>query len=270
MLVTLLTDFGTRDYFVAAMKGVILSRSPGVTLVDVSHEIPPHDVAAGAFTLLALYRDFPPGTIHVGVVDPGVGSARRPIVALAGGQAFVGPDNGLFGHVLHREPAARVFHLREPRFFRHPGSTTFHGRDVFAPVAAALAGGAAPESMGPPIEDFVRLDPLAAHRAEDGTIRGSIVHVDHFGNCITSIAREDLPPHSDDRRIHVRFGGHRIRSIRRAFEEGGAAPGEPFGIWGSAGLLEIAVDRDSAAKKLGVQRGQPVEVQPAGAEPCEA
>src|SRR4030095_142154 len=140
-IITLLTDFGGADYFVAAMKGVILSIQPGVTFVDISHEIPQHDVAAAAFTLLACHRDFPVGTIHLAVVDPGVGSERRPIAISAGGYTFVGPDNGLFSHVLDREPAARVVHLSRQKYFRPNPSTTFHGRDVFAPVAGALASG---------------------------------------------------------------------------------------------------------------------------------
>jgi S-adenosylmethionine hydrolase len=140
-IITLLTDFGTADYFVAAMKGVILSACPDVTLVDISHEIPPHCVPTAAFALLACYRDFPAGTIHVAVVDPGVGSGRRPIAIEAGGYTFVGPDNGLFSHVLDRESHARVFHLTREDCFRSTPSTTFHGRDIFAPVAACLAGG---------------------------------------------------------------------------------------------------------------------------------
>lgn len=256
MLVTLLTDFGTADYFVGAMKGVVLSRDPRITVVDVSHEVPAHDVRSGAFTLLAVHGTFPAGTVHVGVVDPGVGSSRRPIVALAAGQHFVGPDNGLFSYVLDRDPAARVFHLTRERFFRHPVSATFHGRDVFAPVAAALACGASPSEMGEEVADAVRLDPLAARRAADGSLLGTVIHVDRFGNCVTSVAREDVP----EGEIEAELGGRRIRSVRRYFGEG--EPGEPFGIWGSAGLLEVAVDRDSAARALGVRRGDPVVVRP--------
>ncbi len=259
MLITLLTDFGTADYFVAAMKGVILSRNPRITIVDVTHEVPTHDVRAGAFTLLAAHTAFPAGTVHVGVVDPGVGSARRPVVALAAGQLFVGPDNGLFGHVLARDPSPRVFHLSEPRFFRHPVSTTFHGRDIFAPVAAALASGVPPAEMGEEVPEYERLEPPAARRGEDGALLGSVIHVDRFGNCVTSISRDDLP--SDAREVEVEAGGRRIRAFRRFFGEGAA--GEAFAIWGSAGLLEIAVDRDSAARRLGLGEGTSVTVRPA-------
>jgi len=257
MLVTLLTDFGTADYFVAAMKGVVLSRDPRITVVDLTHEVPPHDVRAGAFTLLAAHAAFPAGTVHVAVVDPGVGSSRRPIAAAAAGQLFVGPDNGILGYVLDRDPSARVFHVTEERFFRHPVSATFHGRDVFAPVAAALACGVPPGEMGEEVGDAVRLAPLAARRAGDGSVEGSVIHLDRFGNCVTSIAREDAPAGE----IEIEVGGRRLGPVRRFFGEGG--PGEAFGIWGSAGLLEIAVDRGSAARALGVRRGDPVVVRPA-------
>ena len=267
MLVTLLTDFGTADYFVAAMKGVILTRAPAARIVDVTHEIPPHDVRAGAFTLRAVYREFPADTVHVCVVDPGVGSDRRPVVVRAGGHSFVGPDNGLFSYVLDREPDARAWRLDQPRFFRHPVSTTFHGRDVFAPVAAALAAGTPPGEVGTEVSDLARLDPLTAAAAGDGVLRGFIVHLDRFGNCVTSIARDQLPPALQEAGFLVEIGGHRIRSIRGSYAEAGAAGQEPFGIWGSAGLLEISLDRDSAARTLGVQRGDAVRLVPASGAP---
>ena len=262
MLVTLLTDFGTADYFVAAMKGVILSRDPRIGIVDVSHEVPAHDVRSGAFTLLAVHGSFPAGTVHVGVVDPGVGSRRRPIVAEAGGQLFVGPDNGLFSFVLERAPSARVFHLSEPRFFRHPVSTTFHGRDVFAPAAAALATGASPAEMGEELTDFERFAPMAPERAADGSLRASILHVDRFGNCVTTVSREDLSGEMLERGLVIEVAGRSVGAVRRYFSEGGT-PDEVFGIWGSAGLLELAADRASAAGRLRVRAGEPVVVRAA-------
>lgn len=267
MLVTLLTDFGTADYFVAAMKGVILSRDPGIRIVDISHEIPAHDIQAGAFTLLATYRDFPEGTVHVGVVDPGVGSSRRPVLALAGGRLFVGPDNGLFSYVLDREPDARVLHLDQPRFFRHSVSTTFHGRDIFAPVAAALAAGTPPEEVGREVTDCVRLDPLTPRPAGGGSVQGSIVHVDRFGNCVTSVSRSDLPAGAADDAIRIEVAGREISRVRHFFADPGSVPGELFGIWGSAGLLEIAADRESAAQILGARRGDPVRVEATSRKP---
>src|ERR1700749_837742 len=144
MIVTLLTDFGTEDYFVGAMKGALLSANPEARIVDITHEIPPHDIEAAAFTLLAAFETFPEGTVHVAVVDPGVGSARRAIVVEGAGQFFVGPDNGVFGHVYERLKRFRVFHVVEEKFFRESVSATFHGRDVFAPVAGALSRGTRP------------------------------------------------------------------------------------------------------------------------------
>ena len=261
MIVTLLTDFGTADHFVASMKGVILSLAPGATLVDVTHQVPPQDVRAGAFTLLAAHDTFPAGTVHVAVVDPGVGSARRPVVVAAGGQLFVGPDNGLFGLLYERHPGARVFHLTRERYFRHPVSTTFHGRDVFAPVAGALARGATPDEVGEEITDPVRLDPLLPRRGADGGWEGVVLHVDHFGNCITNLTRTELP---DDaalaRGLRILVNGREIRSFQRWYAQEGTAPGHLFAVWGSAGFLEVVAFRDSAARLLEVARGAPVMV----------
>jgi S-adenosylmethionine hydrolase len=260
MLVSLLTDFGTADYFVAAMKGVILSLAPDAVIVDVTHEVPPQDVRAGAFTLAAAYETFPPGTVHVAVVDPGVGSARRAILGMAGGHLFVGPDNGVLGWAMERAGGERVLHLNRERFFRRPVSATFHGRDVFAPVAGVLAAGTAPEELGTEVADRVWLESLRPVRTADG-VRGSVLHVDHFGNCVTSLTRADVPAgFGEEGRVRIEVRGREIRAFRRFYAEPGGAPGEPFAIWGSAGFLEISVDRDSAARALGIQRGDPVEV----------
>ncbi len=163
MIVTLLTDFGVADYFVGAMKGAVLSVNPRAQVVDITHEIPPHDIEAGAFTLLAAYQSFPQGTVHVAVVDPGVGSARRPVVVEADGHLFVGPDNGVFGYIFERADDACVFHATETKYFRPSISSTFHGRDVFAPLAGALSLGVEPATLGPPVTDYARSRfPLAA------------------------------------------------------------------------------------------------------------
>jgi S-adenosyl-L-methionine hydrolase (adenosine-forming) len=259
MPVALLTDFGTADYFVGAMKGVILATAPDTRIIDITHQIPPQDIQAAAFTLLAAYPAFPPASVHVVVVDPGVGSERRPIVVEAGEQIFVGPDNGVFGYVLDREAEARAYRLDDSRFFRHPVSATFHGRDIFAPVAAALAAGAAPAEMGPPVAHPVRLPPLRPSRGADGTLQASIIHVDHFGNCITSITRDDWPA-GEDSEMELRVGGSTIRSVRRFYAEAGAARDEVFAIWGSAGFLEISVDGGSAEERLGIRRGAAVRL----------
>ncbi|HSE15548.1 MAG TPA: SAM-dependent chlorinase/fluorinase [Pyrinomonadaceae bacterium] len=242
-VITLLTDFGTADYFVGAVKGAVLSINPGAVIVDITHEIPPQDIAAGAFTLLAAYKTFPLGTIHVAVVDPGVGSTRRPIIVSANEQFFVGPDNGLFSYIYDREPSHKTFHLTADRFFRPSVSTTFHGRDIFAPVAAALSNGVAPEEFGQLIEDEVRLPSL------ETPLR--IIHIDRFGNCVTNIPRDVMP-----REIVV--NGKTISEFRQFYGDGDDQ--SLFAIWGSAGFLEISVNSGSAAKLLGVKVGSRIAI----------
>jgi S-adenosylmethionine hydrolase len=259
-LITLLTDFGTADYFVGALKGAILSVCPEAQVVDLTHDIPPHDIEAGAFTLAAAAETFPAGTIHVAVVDPGVGSARRPLLLLSNGHLFVGPDNGLFGHLYERDRGCRVYHLTNTEYFRDEVSATFQGRDLFAPVAGALARGVSPETLGVLISDPVRHAPSEPVRLEDGTLEASIIHLDRFGNCITNITPSDLTEAEIAGGARLIIGGREISSFRRFFAEGAGAPGELMAVWGSAGFLEIAADCDSAARLLGARRGQTVRV----------
>jgi S-adenosylmethionine hydrolase len=254
----LLTDFGTSDHFVAAMKGVILSINPRATIVDITHETPPQDVSGGAFTLVAAYDSFPKGTIHVAVVDPGVGSSRRPVLGLAGGHFFVGPDNGIFSYVFARQRDVRVFHLDRDHYFRHPVSATFHGRDVFAPVAAALSNGIQPLNLGSEISDPVSLPTFVPQPEGKGRIRGRVQHIDRFGNCITNFTQQDLPANLRDRRFDLMIRRKVIRTLRRYFAEGNDHSEEPFVIWGSAGFLEIAALNRSAAAMLRITRGQEV------------
>jgi S-adenosylmethionine hydrolase len=260
MIVTLLTDFGTSDYFVGAMKGALLSVNPAAQVVDITHEIPPHDIEAGAFTLLAAFEAFPAGTVHVAVVDPGVGSPRRPIVAIGGGHVFVGPDNGVFGYVFERLKNFRVIHVTNEKYFRREVSASFHGRDVFAPVAGALALGVEPEKFGVEVTDFVRLAFAAPARREDGVLVGRVIHVDRFGNCITNISPRDFDAEEFKHGARLRLEGSEVHDFRRFFADESGASGVPFAVWGSAGLLEIAVFRDSAARVLGVGRGAQVEI----------
>jgi S-adenosylmethionine hydrolase len=258
-VITLLTDFGTADYFVAAMKGVILTAHPDAVIVDISHEIPPHDIATAAFTLLACYRDFPAGTIHIAVVDPGVGSTRRPIAITAGGYDFVGPDNGLFSYILDREPDARVFHLSSETFFRPSPSTTFHGRDIFAPIAAALARGVPLSALGKEISNPVRLEaPARCRRASDGVWNALVLHIDRFGNCVTNLTRDEFP--ADPAALRIEIGGQMISRLLRCYADAAGNAGELFAIWGSAGFLEISAYCDSAARRLRTSRGSPVRV----------
>ena len=262
MIVTLLTDFGTADYFVAAMKGVILGLAPHATLVDITHEIAPQDVAGAAFTLAAAYETFPAGSIHVAVVDPGVGSARRAVL-VAGSHLFVGPDNGIFSHVYDREPGAHVFHLTRDELFRKPVSATFHGRDVFAPVAGALAAGLAPEMSGERIHDPVRFGDAGVETLPDGTLRATVLHVDRFGNCITGFRSDRLPGGALRPGFRLLLGGVEIRALLDHYAADGVAPGEPFAIWGSAGFLEVVVNRGSAARRLGAAAGSALVLHPA-------
>jgi hypothetical protein len=259
-LITLLTDFGTADYFAGAMKGVILSINPNAQIVDITHEIPPQDIHAAAFTLLAVYKDFPTQTIHVAVVDPGVGSARRPILASCGGQFFVGPDNGLFSYVLEREPPANVIHIQNQKYFRQPLSATFHGRDVFAPVAAALAMGVEPSQFGEEITDFARLESLAPVRLADGKIEARIIHIDRFGNCVTNIMNENVTREMIARGVRLSINEKEITSFRDFFAEESGGSDEVFAIWGSAGFLEIASLNTSAAQALEANVGEVVHL----------
>jgi S-adenosylmethionine hydrolase len=243
------------------MKGALLTVSPRAQVVDLTHEIAPHDIAEGAFTLLNAYHTFPPQTVHIAVVDPGVGSMRRPLLVATRAYHFVGPDNGLFSYVCERESDVQVFHLTNEKYFRPAVSSTFHGRDIFAPVAGALLNGVPPAEFGPQITDYVRLAPLAPAQIDDDTISAAIIHIDRFGNCVTNITRAELPDEIIARGIVLQVGAHYVRSFRRFFTEGSFGPREIFAIWGSAGCLEIAAARDSAARLLGVQRGQHVIVQ---------
>ena len=259
-LITLLTDFGLADYFVGALKGVILSINPLVSIVDLTHEIPPQDVAAGAFALMASYQSFPSETVHVAVVDPGVGSDRRPILVSAGNHFFVGPDNGIFSYIYEKETGHKTFHLTNEKYFRHPVGATFHGRDIFAPVAAALSAGTTPADFGPEISDEKRLPSLNSVKQTRGKVKGRIVHIDRFGNCITNITRSVLPLEMENG-ARLQINGETIRSFRRFFsdsrdESGGSD--KLFGVWGSAGFLEIAAMNRSAAKMLRAKTGQNV------------
>jgi S-adenosyl-L-methionine hydrolase (adenosine-forming) len=259
MIVTLTTDFGTADHYVGVMKGVLLASAPQLQVVDLTHEVEPGRVEAGAFALLASYRYFPAGTVHVGVVDPGVGSQRRALLVDAAAQYFVGPDNGLFSYVLEREPTAQVVEVTDERYFRQPRSDTFHGRDVFAPLAAALASGVKPYELGPILTQPVRLPPLRPQLLASGALMGRILHVDRFGNCVTSLTPGDLPRAGTHLRLTA--GDCLITELRRHYS--GAAPGAPFAIWGSSGFLELSVNGGSAADLLGIAPGAAVEV-PAG------
>ncbi len=259
-IITLLTDFGSQDYFVGAMKGAILSINPHALIIDITHEIPPQDIETAAFNLLATYKDFPKGAIHVAVVDPGVGSTRKPILIECGEQFFVGPDNGIFSWICEREGSGRAIHLTNQAFFRQPVSATFHGRDIFAPVAAALSSGVAMTEFGDRLSDYVRLDPLLPAVASDGSVEGRVIQIDRFGNCITNLTSEHFSADQAASGAKLRFNGREISSFRQSFAEGGEDEDDLFCLVGSAGFLEIAVRNSSAARVLNAERGHRVIV----------
>ncbi len=241
------------------MKGVILSACPQVNIVDITHDIPPHDIEAGAFVLLNSYDSFPAGTIHVVVVDPGVGSSRRPLLIVGNNQFFVGPDNGLFSYVCERSPGASVFHLTNADYFRESVSPTFHGRDVFAPVAGAFLTGVTPETLGTPATDYVKLLPLKPETSQSGALTGRIIHIDRFGNCVTNITQSDLTQDQIKAGAKLTINKTVVSSFRKFFAEAGKNE-EIFAVWGSAGFLEIVVANKSAAKLLNLKRGHVVVV----------
>ncbi len=259
-IVTLTTDFGTRDGYVGAMKGVALSIDPGLSLIDIGHEIEPQNVTHGAIVLRAASPRFPRGTVHVGVVDPGVGTARAGIVVLAGGHAFVGPDNGLFSLVT-RELGGPA-EVRRIDATGNPGgiiaanpSATFHGRDVFAPIGAAIAAGRIdPSTVGPPHEPAAL--EIAAPRTDEGGLEGTVTHVDRFGNAVTNLSATDLEKHGLARAaVKVRQSTLAIIATY-----GETEPGAACAIIGSEGFLEIAIRDGSAAERLDLPMGTPVRV----------
>ena len=256
-IITLLTDFGTRDAYVAAMKGVLLGLNPRAVLVDVTHEVPAQDVVAGAFILAQAAPYFPPGTIHLAVVDPGVGTGRRALAALARGQFWVGPDNGLLPWAWGSSPDLTVVSLTATNYFRPQVSATFHGRDLFAPVAAHLSLGVDLLSFGPPVPDPLPL-PFPAAVWNPGKIEGQIIYVDHFGNLVSNVPAAELQAWLQNRGLTVRLGSHTISGLAATYED--AAPGELLALSGSHGYLEIACNQDHAARRLGLGRGATLEL----------
>ena len=255
--VTLTTDFGLSDHFVGVMKGVILGIDPGVRIVDITHEVPPFEITEGAFVIAQAYRYFPRRTVHVIVVDPGVGSTRRPILAEMGGQYFIAPDNGVLSMVFAREEKRRVRHITNERFFLRPVSTTFHGRDVFAPAAGHLASGISAARFGKRIEDYVKLPVAKPMRTSKRIWTGTILKIDRFGNLITNLHIDDFPE-VKTRPFELNAGLEMISRFASTFSDG--VVGELFVIVGSSGYLEVAVNQGSAAKMLGCASGSPVEL----------
>jgi S-adenosylmethionine hydrolase len=294
-ILTLTTDFGASDHYVGAMKGVILSICPRAQIVDICHDVTPFEIAEGAYVIAQAYDCFPKGTVHVVVVDPGVGTARRPILVEAAGQYFVGPDNGVLS-MLYSRGKHKVRLIANDRYFRQPVSATFHGRDIFAPVAAHVAAGIPPARMGKPIEDYLRLEFATPRRSGERTWSGSVLKIDRFGNIVTNFHVRDFPdlhppnralltpnpvlhppsrvreqaddgyasgqrPLPDGRgsvAVVVTIGRRKIAALAQNYAE--CSPGAPFLIVGSSGFLEVSLNQGSAAKLLGCKTGDPVKL----------
>jgi S-adenosylmethionine hydrolase len=258
-IITLLTDFGWADGYIGAMKGVILGINPDCRIVDLAHHSPPHDVIGAAFVLGQTYAFFPPGTIHVVVVDPGVGGSRRPLVLEAGDYLFVGPDNGCFTLVLRREQGVQAYELTEERFRLPSVSQTFHGRDIFAPAAAHLSLDIPPEEMGPAvaIDGLTTLaipDPLLDGEA----LLGEVIWVDHFGNLVTNISQEVIGEFAPDQMVEIEIKGEQAKGLKRSYDEG--EEGEIIALWGSAGFLELSLKQGNLYRARGWGRGEKVRI----------
>jgi S-adenosylmethionine hydrolase len=255
-VITLTTDYGTNDHLVAVLKGVILNILPNATLVDINHHITPFDILDGALTIGAAYSYFPPRTIHVVVVDPGVGTQRRPILATADQYYFVAPDNGVLSMVYEREQNVSVRHITAGHYFLSPISNTFHGRDLFAPVAAWLGKSLLTEPFGEEITDYARFS-IPRAKPEGAGRKGVVLRVDIFGNLMTNLTEDDLPAGGVlDGKIKMKVGGKAVEKFVQTFAQGAA--GEPVALLGSSGFVEIAVNKGNAARSLSVNRGAEV------------
>jgi len=255
-IITLTTDFGASDHYVAAMKGVILTRCPAAQLVDVTHDIPPYGILAGAYAIHQSASWFPRGTVHLAIVDPGVGTARRGILVDAGGQFFVAPDNGLLSFILRGHPEAHVYELTNRRFWLAPVSATFHGRDLFAPVAAALASGAAKRNdVGKRFREPLVLSNLAPEAKGRHSWTGLVLSIDRFGNVITNFPQADFSFVATSG-FSVQAGRRRVDAFKRTF--GDARSGHLFAYFGSSGFLEIGLNQQSAASAMQVEPGAPL------------
>lgn len=255
-IITLTTDFGLQDHYVSVMKAVILGISPDVRLVDVSHQIPPQDIMAGAWVLRNASMHFPAGTVHLVVVDPGVGTRRDPVVMRINNQLFVGPDNGIFS-LIADEFEYEAWRLTNPKFWIENPSHTFHGRDIFSPVAAHLANGVSLSELGEPANDLVTYRWAVPISDRDG-IQGWIVHIDRFGNLISNIPASMIEKSVGDSRFRIYVGNTILDEIVDTF--GDVPDGEPAAYIGSSGTLEIAINKGNAKEMLGVQKGAQISI----------
>jgi len=259
-IITLTTDFGTNDHFVGVMKGVILEIVPEAEIVDICHAVQAFDVLDGALTISQAYSYFPTRTVHIVVVDPGVGTARRPILASSDKYHFVAPDNGVLSLVYAREERMHVRHITSEHYFLQPVSSTFHARDIFAPVAAYLAKEVNALKFGDEVEEYVRFSAPKPKAVDENRLRGVVLKVDRFGNLITNITPQDAPMlfGGEAKGFKIVVGSREITEIHGTYAEG--APGQVFGILGSMGFLEIAANRGAAAQLTGAGKGTEVNI----------
>lgn len=259
-IITLTTDYGTNDHFVGAMKGVILAINPEVQIVDITHGVLPFDVLDGALAIGNSFGYFPPRTIHVVIVDPGVGTARRPVLVAADQHYFVAPDNGVLSLACEQSETLHGWHITAEHYFRNPVSSTFHGRDVFAPVAAWLSKSWQTASFGEEITDFVRFAIPKPKASGDKAMKGVVLRVDGFGNLMTNFKPQDVPALTGaDGKFTIRVGNVQIAKLSPTFAQG--ASGEAVAVIGSSGYLEVAMNKANAARALGVARGSEVTVE---------
>ncbi len=265
-IITFTTDFGTTDHYVGTMKGVILSINPNAKVVDICNSVQSYDVLDGALTIAHAYRYFPKDTVHLVIVDPSVGSTRRPLLVRTEHSLFVAPDNGVLSFIFDREERVNVRHITADHYFLRPVSQTFHGRDIFAAVAGHLSKGVEVSSFGNEIDDYVRFAVPRPKVVSDRAIAGIVIKVDKFGNLITNITPNDLPMLFSDNppSFRITIGNKEVGKLRTAYAQG--APGEVFAVLGSMGFLEIATNRGSAAKAIAADKGSEINIQIGGAQ----
>ena len=256
-VITLLTDFGTRDHYVASLKGVILGINPLCTLVDISHHVGPQDIREGAFLLANSFSFFPKRTIHLAVVDPGVGGPRRPILVVTSDYYFIGPDNGVFSLVLPRERLEKVIVLSNPNYFLSQVSPTFHGRDIFAPVAAYLSLGERPEAFGRETNTLKELSFARPERCRNG-LSGEIIHIDGFGNLICNINDQEISDFAEGEPLSIKVGRRTIHGLKKGYWEG--KRGEVIAVIGSGGFLELSVNEGNAQRRLKLKKTDRVRI----------
>jgi len=255
-IITLTTDYGTNDHLVGTVKGVILKINPDANIVDISHNVAPYDLLDGALAIGSAYSYFPARTIHVVVVDPGVGTDRRPLLVSGETQYFVAPDNGVLSLVYEREESLLVRHANVEHYYLQPVSKTFHGRDIFAPIAAWLSKGSQAASMGDEITDHKKFA-MPKPKASDGGLKGVVLRVDSFGNLVTNFRPEDLPASAlENGAVQFQIGSQTVSRLVDTFAKG--SPGELFAYIGSNGFVELGVNRGNASKTLGAGRGASV------------